>query len=268
MACPFCYVPFDGLAGDRNEALAVLRKILSWETESITFGGGDPLMYDYLEDLLLAGREESRRPLFIQLDTNLLNCDVERLIGMAPYVDLLGLPLDALSLDVCRRMRVRGTHGKAVERLLPILSRSFGAVKVNTVVSRQNLSEIRSVGHAVVRGGAKAWSLYEFWPIGAFARRSKGRYAVLPEEFTSIFDQMSCELPQLRVENGAVCDRANAYFFVTQTGRAYTVDVQNTGEYVELGNILSEAPLVLNEWSRHVDLSANRARFLQRSLVD
>ena len=45
MACRFCYVPFDGEEGSEVEAFAVVDELLARDVKSITFAGGDPLMF-------------------------------------------------------------------------------------------------------------------------------------------------------------------------------------------------------------------------------
>jgi len=61
MACRFCYVPFDGEEGSEVEAFAVVDELLARDVKSITFAGGDPLMYPYLQTLISRVKDTTQR---------------------------------------------------------------------------------------------------------------------------------------------------------------------------------------------------------------
>ena len=67
MACPYCYIPFDGLPDSRETALRVVAVLVDWKTESITVGGGDPLAYSYTEDLITAVKSAADANVFFNL---------------------------------------------------------------------------------------------------------------------------------------------------------------------------------------------------------
>ena len=70
MSCSYCYIPFDGVAPNLEEAKQVVNRLHAMQAESITFGGGDPLIYDWFVDLLRYTRSKFGSNMFIQLDIN------------------------------------------------------------------------------------------------------------------------------------------------------------------------------------------------------
>jgi len=263
MRCPFCYIPFDGKSATEQVATSVLLRIMTWEVKSITFGGGDPFIYPYFPRLLDRARREEGSLQLVQVDTNGLGLSQPILAAVARKIDLLGLPLDAACEATSVAMRRHRRHWQTVPYLIEVAFALGITVKVNTVVSRLNLDDIEGIGSVVASSGAKRWSLYEFWPIGPGGTMSRSNYDLPVETFQATVKKMRATYPQLTVESGSILERRSAYFFVTQSGDAYTVDPTDTTAYLDLGNILSDAE-VLNRWREAGDPEANRGRYLSR----
>jgi len=103
-------VPFDGEEGSEVEAFAVVDELLARDVKSITFAGGDPLMYPYLRTLI--SRVKDTNPeVFVQLDTNALQFSASRLASLHGLVDLYGIPLDAVSGLHCGSPSPRSVPG-------------------------------------------------------------------------------------------------------------------------------------------------------------
>jgi MoaA/NifB/PqqE/SkfB family radical SAM enzyme len=252
----------------REEAVRVLTRILSWGPKSITFGGGDPLIHSWIDDLLAMVRNASSERIMIQLDTNGLKLSDKRLAELLPFVDLFGLPLDAVSEEVSYRMRAHRKHGELLAGLIPRAVVYGYRVKVNTVVTRVNIQEIIPIGEVVSRSGAHIWSLYEFWPINEYATKNSATYAVDHAAYDAVVKEAQERFPNLRVEgNGSVKSRHKSYFVVTPKGRAYTSSKEDMNKIAELGNVLSEEGAVLDRWSDYTDPAKNAGRIIGRSAL-
>ena len=266
MACTFCYVPFDDRPSEAVKAAAVLRRVLAWDIEGLVIGGGDPLMYDYVPDLISMARSTNPN-LFIQLDTNAIGASSDRLVRIAHRIDLIGLPVDGLSPKVCAAMRRRATHGLEMIALAGNLARHGCAVKINTVISRLNLPEVSRIGCAVEKSGAKIWSLYQFWPIGPIAQSNARLHEVSTSEFDHTVQDQVRKGSGIVVENsGAISARAGSYFFVAPTGRAFCT-TPSGDEFIELGDLLVDENEVVRRWREYSDLKRNRERSAQRARV-
>lgn len=260
MRCTFCYVPFDRRVGTRDTATQVIDVLGDWKVESVTFGGGDPLMYDYLMDLIDQCRDGWAGEPFVQLDTNglLLTDKLLRMVGLR--VDLLGLPLDAVSERLARQFRRNARHPKIVRGLLPKVAAAGIRLKINTVVLQGNLGEIAAIGEIVNGSSAEIWSLYEYWPLPT----SVTDCLLQAGQYEQIAAAMVPRFPRINIEIEPVATRWPGYFFVTQTGRCYTIDPNETGKYFELGNLLVDPQAVLGKWASVADPAANAERFRRR----
>jgi MoaA/NifB/PqqE/SkfB family radical SAM enzyme len=263
MSCRFCYIPFDGMAPDRKQALSVVDTVLSWGIGSITIGGGDPLMYPWFGDVLRR-INESRPDLFVQVDTNLLTAGVAALSELRHMEHMLGIPLDTLRPDVAFAMRRNRRHPAVVVDRVREAVRAGFCVKINTVVSRLNVDDLRDLATYISDSKVALWSLYEFWPIGERAILNAPQLSLTHEEYRAAVDGVSTRCAPAEVEAGSIEDRRGAYFFVTPTGRAYTVDASSASTYRELGNILTEEGAVIERWHAHCDALGNALRYKTR----
>ena len=153
-------------------------------------------------------------------------------------------------------MRGQRSHGTRIQALLKGIEHDRVAVKVNTVVAKPNLDEIKVVGAEVRSSRARIWSLYQFWPIGDAASRNRATFFIGDDEYASVVADMREEFPDLVIEGGSVEARRNAYFFVNPMGRAYTIDQADSANYVELGNLLVDPEGVLRAWNLHANPQA------------
>jgi MoaA/NifB/PqqE/SkfB family radical SAM enzyme len=265
MACSFCYVPFDNLRVTADVATRVMNVILNWSPLSITVGGGDPLMYGFTPDLLRLVRSTAGASLFLQLDSNLMRPERSDISGLAHSIDMLGIPLDTFDEAVAWQMRGNPGHPRKMRAAIPEIVGEGICVKINTVVARPNLKCLPGLADFVAEARVRAWSLYEFWPIGPKATANRIELAVSHDEFLAGVSAACERVGEVHVETGGIEARRNAYFFVTPVGRAYTVDRNDHFRYVELGNVLTDERGVLRRWHQHADEVVNEERVQQRS---
>jgi MoaA/NifB/PqqE/SkfB family radical SAM enzyme len=258
MSCPYCYCPFDGEEGDVGLWKKIVDRIVSWGCFSITFGGGDPFLYSEFSELLTHANKRRGLLKFIQVDTNGIGVRAHHYPSIKENVDLLGLPLDGSDNATHGLMRSNLKHFDKVINLLTELSRMSVPIKINTVVSRRNVDDLGDLLELLSHFQIRIWSLYEFWPLGLYGSVHKEEYAVPHELFLerAQWIRETCEFAQ--VEIGSIDKRSRAYFFVSQTGRAYAIKSSNVEEYVELGSVFDDE--VIDRW----DLQADRSQMLDR----
>lgn len=219
-------------------------------------------MYPYFCNLLGYTRMKLGKDTLVQVDTNGLQLNSTHIEQFAKSVDIVGLPLETTSEDVARAMRRYAGHPAIVLGLLEDLTRSNVAVKINTVVTRENLQGLISLGKALSPYCVRLWSLYQFWPIGPSSTSGGTDKIVDDREFLDAVDELRRIYPEMQMEIGLVTERSPGYFFVTQTGRSYTVASGVTDQYVELGSIFDDS--VVNNWLRHSNPIMNAGRAYRR----
>lgn len=247
MACPFCYVPFDGSEVGDKKVIEVVEAIIALNPEAVTIGGGDPFMFRSIVDLLAMLHDGKR---FIQVDTNAKSLKQAHIYSLLKYVNLVGLPLDGGRRESHELMRAAPGHFKIVMEWLHKLSQLSIGIKINTVVSRLNLADVINIGYLLSNYNIAVWSLYQFWPMQDGLKHND-RFNVDDAAYSNVAARIKTSFPRIEIESATITERSRAYLFVNHNGTVYTVDPQNHRYYLDIGSIF-EAD-VLKKWQQIVD---------------
>lgn len=258
MNCPFCYCHFDGIRTDFRTWKSIVDHTHDWGIESITFGGGDPFLYPDFPKLLRHTSEKFEKRIFIQVDTNGLSLNREHFPVVVDTVSLLGLPLEGSMPEINQSVRKHSRHFQIVLRLLKVLRDIDINVKINTLVCQKNISDLDNIGILIAKFHVKIWSLYEFWPLGERALNNRDDYEIGHDLFLKKAESLRKKYKGISVEIGSIDERKDAYFFVSQTGRAYAVRSDDPTQYIALGSIFDRG--VLTKWNKHSDYYKNKMR--------
>jgi len=264
MDCPFCYCPFDGTRSNLATWRRVVDRLNELGVKAITFGGGDPFIYDDFRELLTYVRNNLKGIGFVQVDTNGLRLREEDYELLSRTIDLLGLPLDGASELIHARMRARSGHFTSVLAGIRSARKAGVPVKINTVVSRMNQADIAGMIDLLRGEGIARWSLYEFWPLDQSRSATAEGHSIQHEEFLRTVEQVVSTCDFTIVEVGTIDSRAGAYFFVSDAGRAYALLGGGRTMYVELGSVFDADILV--RWGPHALPRQVAARVLSRQL--
>lgn len=264
MSCKFCYIPFDGADAGIDRWKQIIVRCAELGMTQISFGGGDPFLYDAFLDLVHWVRGEIGQVEFVHVDTNGLALTAAQYSRIAQDVDLIGFPVDGPSprthAAVRGSSRSFGMALRHLQALSPVV-----ATKVNTVVTKQNIDSLPALAERLRAVRPRIWALYEFWPIGDIASEHASRFTVSRSAFDAAASEIVGKYSFCRIEAGSVDSRSGSYFFVTQTGRAYAVTASDPSRYVELGSVFD--PAIASRWAHLVDVEANSERMAARLAV-
>jgi MoaA/NifB/PqqE/SkfB family radical SAM enzyme len=239
MSCEWCYVPF---AGDRPDP-AVCKRIIERSAEIgfevFTFGGGDPMLYEFLPELIASAK---KRGLFVHVDTNGigLQCTQATVSLLNQGIDLLGLPLDGPRAEIHDRMRSTQSHFELALDRLTWLRPFMCKVKINTFVSKFNVNAIPEMVPLIARLGPSRWSLYQYWPL-SHGKTAMTRHVILDEQFSTIMGRLPTVIDRVRVEVNPLPVRRLTYPFVSHDGMIYIHDEMDESSYKMLGPIFDDA---------------------------
>jgi MoaA/NifB/PqqE/SkfB family radical SAM enzyme len=255
MKCRFCYLNFGEPKSDLREWKRIVERIAEFGTESITFGGGDPFMYREFPRLLIEAKNLGFS--FIQVDSNGLALRPEHSEILRENCHLMGLPLDGSTSSLNDAIRGQKGHYEKVLSSLKELAEEKIPLKLNTVVCRQNVKDLANMAGLLGPFPLSVWSLYEFWSIGPSTEVAND-FGVTNEEFQEATRSLQRFVPHIPLETGAVETRRRCYFFVTHTGRAYTIDPADSSKYLTFGSIFDDA--ITEKWQSLAEpgLTANR----------
>ncbi len=236
MQCPYCYVPFKGIAFEFDKLERVLIRCRELGFAIVTFGGGDPLMYKGFRKVLVQARNQGFE---VHLDTNAIGLVSDDLGILNETVSLLGLPLDGPEPHLHGAMRGSASHFEKVINAIDLVRGGAFRVKINTVLGRPNLSCLPQLQSILNQRPVDIWSIYQFMPLlGAASGLNKHHFEIETSQF---LDATSC-LSESRysVEICTASSRLSSYVFVTPQGSVYTHGSQEQGGYELLGDIFCD----------------------------
>lgn len=187
-ACPYCWGPrrFRHHV-DAESAQRIITRIKELGVRRIVFTGGDPLQHPEAVKLIKyakgTGLETALSTTgdFVTLDT---------LKGLAPFLDLISLPLDGSSEEINAKTKHPG-HFAAIMQSLAWLRFFPGIdVKVCTPVTRHNLSDIPAIAQLVeayshTTQARVFYNVFQAFPRAMFSVKWE-KLVVTDEEFASL----------------------------------------------------------------------------------
>jgi MoaA/NifB/PqqE/SkfB family radical SAM enzyme len=191
-ACPYCWGPrrFRNPA-DTETAQRIIDRIKEMGVRRIVFTGGDPLLRPDAPVLI---RYAKTRGLETALSTTGDYVTPEILRAVAPYLDLISLPLDGATEEVNSRTK-HLHHFAAVMQALRWLRVYPGIdVKVCTPVTCRNLADIPNIAalveaYSLTTKARVFYNVFQAFPRAMFAVKWDN-LLITDEEFTVLADQI------------------------------------------------------------------------------
>ena len=172
MRCDFCFATFEdiepsiipkGHLGYEN-CLLVVESLAKAGFQKINFAGGEPTLCPWLPDLIRVARELG---LTTSVVTNGSRITEAWLDSLNYSLDWAALSIDSVDCDTLMRMGRTTRFGPMSDsdylRAIGILRQHGVRVKVNTVVTRNNLKE--DLTDFVVEARPERWKLFQVLPV-------------------------------------------------------------------------------------------------------
>ena len=257
-ACPYCWGPrrFRN-AVDTGTAKRIIARIKQSGARRIVFTGGDPLFRQDAVDLVRYAKELG---LETALSTTGDLLTPEILGALAPYLDLISIPLDGSTEEVNARTKHRG-HYAAVMRALEWL-RLYPRidVKVCTPVTRHNLADVPNIARLVEEYSHTTqarvfYNVFQAFPRAMFSVNWE-KLVVTDEEFTALRSQIGTD-NNIRVNFLDHQTLDKLYVMVFPDGSVVVPrgsDYQNFGPFLEItdfNRILNASQFDVAKHQRH-----------------
>lgn len=243
MRCPYCYCPFINKRVDPDLGFSIIKRCSQIGAKIITFGGGDPFMYDSFRELVAYSYKLG---LECHVDTNAIAIGAEDYELISNYISLLSLPLDGPNDLVHTNMRGMSGHFDVVINCLNRMINIDCTLKINTVVALSNRFYLVGLANLLKDYPIEIWSLFQFWVLGMGVKNQK-TFKISDSEYNFTINKLSqMDLP-FHLERGTVKQRKGYHFFVTHTGMVYTHDKIDLNHYKFLGSIFDDQ--VIEKWS-------------------
>lgn len=185
MSCLFC-ITEDSIKEMRPEQVREVLLIMEQrEMESVVFGGGEPLQWNYsLSDSIRLAKSMG---FHTQVGTNG--------VGLSPNIveslnaDRYVLPLDSTNPQVHNYLRAGfRKHYDIIQKRLKYLSERGISFTISTVVCSLNINDLNGISAYLLRlweQGAKihAWHLYRFLPYGRNGSKNADMLNISKDEY-------------------------------------------------------------------------------------
>lgn len=241
LSCEWCYVPFNTPKADKAVVFAVIERIKALGFTSITLGGGDPFQYSFIGEVV---RLAKGLGLNVHVDTHgrSLSHSTVNAELVTGVVDLIGLPLDGPTASIHDSMRGSIGHFDIVMRRLDWLKQIGAKVKINTMVSSQNLDHLLGLAQLIHKLNPWRWSIYQYWPLGP-AQAVSETHSVDHAAFSTVAEEASILVrtnASTLVEVSEQLGRRSTYPIVYHDGSVNVHSVSETNSLTTICSIFDE----------------------------
>jgi len=220
-ACSFCFKVPNQKDITYQDAERVLKDLVNNGVKKISFSGGEPLLWSG-NILKLIALAKSYGILTMMITNGSLLTD-EKLLALKNNLDWITLPLDGSNEEKQVKAGRPPEHFTRTIKILEKLNNSKFNIKINTVLSKQNIDDIENIAQLIKKYNVKRWKVFQFFPVRAASLINKQRHEISIELFRnkenhikSLFTDSEC-----LVYFGSNTDLETSYFTISPNGTAY-----------------------------------------------
>lgn len=193
--CIYCFRALDCINNfNLEEHMTILKRIISYGTEQITWSGGEALLVPHVIKLMKYAKEHG---IYNKLTTNGKLLTKEKI---KPYIDLVALSIDSFNDDTNQSIGRGKEHRSIVLDRIKNLIDSGILVDINTVVVRQNIKDLIDMAEFLNENPINGkWKLMTFFPIRESALRNKDKLEVDDNDFLEIVKKLKEDYPSINI---------------------------------------------------------------------
>ena len=264
MGCRFCFATFEDIPTGvlpkghlgREDSLSVVESLAGAGFHKINFAGGEPTLCPWLPELIRCAKDWG---LVTSVVTNGSRITAEWLDGLGGSLDWAAVSIDSLDADTLLRTGRATSVGPLSHedylRSIRLLQKRGIRVKINTVVTRDNLREDLTAFITAAR--PERWKLLQVLPVRGQNDLLVGGHLVSSEEFDGyVRSARSVEQRGIKVVPESNDLMTGSYAMVDPAGRFFD-NTAGTHTYsrpiIEVG-----ADVAL------LEVSVDRGKFMER----
>lgn len=220
--CEFCYRIICNKENTYEQNKRILDILINLKIDRITWSGGECLLYPNLIDLM---KEAHNNNIQNNIITNGKALTPALIDEIEEYTDYITFSLDALNEEVNTYLGRGKNHGKHVIELLDYLKNKKIKVKLNSIVTKKNIDNIREVIDIVKRYKIQRWKLFKFISLRGKSLENKNEFYIEDEKYEKLIneirkEQISCPIVECKEK-----DIENNYLLIDPIGNfIITVD--------------------------------------------
>ncbi len=252
--CKFCFAPWDRFPIDATyeQAKLICQRLAEIGIKIVTICGGEPTLYPHIfETIQLLYQLGLKVNFYSNLATQK---NVEVVMSILPFIDILSVPVDAVTQTAISQMRGRDQFKSVCKTLDDLQSiETKPTIKIGTVVTKQNINDLKNLflfleNYQIIN----IWRIYQFSPYGQ-GKKYEDLFLVSDDDFNRAVSAVKKMAPNKPI-NISVRKRSN------NIGYCHIMDSQGglyryEEEYIDLGVNVFNKP---EEIIVHYDEKTNR----------
>lgn len=216
MKCKFCYATFDDMRVisqlSKEESFSILDKLKEAGLEKITFAGGEPLLYKWIEEVIAYSKEIG---LTTSIITNGSLLTDELLEKFENKLDWIGVSIDSLNEETNRKIgRVSKNKVDYIKLIEKIKAHGF-KLKINTVVNKYNEGE--SIQEFIDEVNPLRWKIFDTLKVNGQNDKQFEEIRTSSKGFESFINRH--HHPSMVVENNEAM--TGSYLLIDPQGRLF-----------------------------------------------
>lgn len=271
--CGFCYRNPNNKDLDLNSNKIILKKLIDFGVDKISFVGGEPLVYNDLFELLEWGKAYAEGKTIFSITTNaiLLTYTIDNKIEVNTEVvektlrlfDWITLSLDAPNSKIQTLMGRNVLHFDRIITILEYLKdkNCHNKVKINTVVSKVNYDYILDLYKILCRYDVKRWKMFRFLPSRGSAIEYRDKYFISEDMFLNKMLEINNynKENKIRLSVNGYDNFDNSYITISSEGKLVVYDGNQYKNQMDLLNEDISSILRFIDIDGHIE---NRSDFL------
>lgn len=232
--CKFCYRKISKDNTLENN-IKIYNSISNIKINKITFAGGEPLLYDKLFDLVDYIKKNNPN-IILSITTNgkIINEDI--IDEIIKRFDWITFSIDSSDNTTNEEIGRGINHLPKIKRLLKKFNNKIN-IKINTVVNKYNLEDLKNIYNIVTKYNIKRWKLFRFYP------NRKGKINKNLFEITDIQSKkIEAWIKKLNNQNKSIKIQYNDYDEIATSYFSIYPDGSVENKYNEVvGNLLTDS---------------------------
>ena len=193
--CPFCYGSQGVIEMSLEQKIQLIKEISLLDNTYLIISGGEPLSSPDIVDVCSFAKQNGIK---IALQTN--GTYLNTLEQILPYVDWVGLPIDAISSDMCEKIRTTKNHFSAVDKSIRLIEKyrkenksNTPLIKIGTVLTKYNIGDISEIYSFLTSHQIAVWKIYKIRRRGKMAvENSYKSLCLTEEEVANVSNKINC----------------------------------------------------------------------------
>ena len=216
MRCKFCYATFEDMKVkaqiSKQDAFLILDKLKEAGLQKITFAGGEPLLYKWIDEVIFYSKEIGLTTSIITNGSLLTDKLLEKFKGK---LDWIGISIDSLSNETNTKI---GRTYKGVLNYYELVSKikQYGfKLKINTVVNRFNENE--NLQDFIELANPSRWKIFDTLRVEGQNDTQYDKIKCSPNGFSNFIDNHTHS--SMVVENNEAM--TGSYLLIDPQGRLF-----------------------------------------------